>query len=691
MTIYWCDPYLESSSHGNGTTDTSSKLGTYAAPISIDDLIFTSNQNPTINGTALSDGDEIRIKGLPFSTLFDLTGNMYTGSGGLYLHAVSGNTHNYTLNQSKSQVFAMPSSVASASLGNWSDPIFFPSYTGYQNSTTISPYGMRHYVEGLQKGFTSTYGNSSVGMPIYRLKDAYDHSFTISGQRRMFTTGSLARQITYSAGWTSTTAQDGWSILVMGATNLYQSLYIGDSYGKSILDCKRLVFIQAGYGSNSTRGSDVFYYHVYTRYNPSVSPFQQEITVAGLFGAGQFYVYNGSRLSVNNFGHYNGRSIYTYDAGSRCTMNVALVGNQIYCYPNSSTSVVEFGDYYSYGYFASNKGGIHFSAANYPTAVLRFNNNSVYHYAQYAYNKFFPLAGWDGTRYHANTEYGTNLQRPFVGKLANWSQSQSNYNAPTLGATSGNGFTFAKNNIKLTGANWWETTLTNGDSNHPINVGSIGLLECSGSNPQTTNPEINILVNDNHPVLTDVERFSMFACESNDYDGKPMLILWANEWPTYGTIIKAHLAWNQTIGGTDVLTIKHNRDAQSSGSQAATLPLELQVPNYTQGTDNLRLRMTVAYQTSNNSNAFSKGVAVRTHFRDSTSTGNTRTKAVTYTGTDTTHTVSSPLTILHTLDNLPASGQQKITSVVVGLNFDFYPVTTYDQYWHLISASIETY
>ena len=36
MAIYWCDPFLEATTQGDGTTDTTTKNGTYAAPFSID-------------------------------------------------------------------------------------------------------------------------------------------------------------------------------------------------------------------------------------------------------------------------------------------------------------------------------------------------------------------------------------------------------------------------------------------------------------------------------------------------------------------------------------------------------------------------------------------------------------------------------------------------------------------------------
>ena len=79
MTTYWLDPFLEASTQGNGTTDTSTKNGTYAAPFSLLN-IETSAKLTTVNGVTLSNGDELRLKGLPFTTLFESKGNVYSYS-----------------------------------------------------------------------------------------------------------------------------------------------------------------------------------------------------------------------------------------------------------------------------------------------------------------------------------------------------------------------------------------------------------------------------------------------------------------------------------------------------------------------------------------------------------------------------------------------------------------------------------
>ena len=84
MAIYWVDPYIGSvAGNATGTTDTTTRNGTYAAPLKFTDIYSTSTGvAPTYNGISFSAGDEIRIKGLtdaqwkiPLSDTWYLTTN----------------------------------------------------------------------------------------------------------------------------------------------------------------------------------------------------------------------------------------------------------------------------------------------------------------------------------------------------------------------------------------------------------------------------------------------------------------------------------------------------------------------------------------------------------------------------------------------------------------------------------------
>ena len=136
MTVYWMDPFLEASTQGNGTTNTSAKSGTYSAPFSMSDSgSFGYQANAalitSINGVSLSNGDEIRIKGLPFSTLFESHGNVFANSSNYNesrarLKPVTGNTDfDATISATKSSLFAFQNSDISSYLPNWSHPLLW--------------------------------------------------------------------------------------------------------------------------------------------------------------------------------------------------------------------------------------------------------------------------------------------------------------------------------------------------------------------------------------------------------------------------------------------------------------------------------------------------------------------------------------------------------------------------------------
>jgi hypothetical protein len=136
MATYWLDPFLEATTQGNGTTDTSTQDGSYAAPFSLLNFRETgsSTLTTTINGTTLSDGDEVRFKGLPFATLFESKGNVYH-SGGAYndidghLQPITGNSSfDATISTTKSSLFAFQNSDISTYLPGWAHPLWIAAY-----------------------------------------------------------------------------------------------------------------------------------------------------------------------------------------------------------------------------------------------------------------------------------------------------------------------------------------------------------------------------------------------------------------------------------------------------------------------------------------------------------------------------------------------------------------------------------
>jgi hypothetical protein len=186
MTVYWADPFLEATTQGNGTTDTTTRDGTYAAPFSVhSDLIKTTTAAPnTTNGVTIQDGDEIRLKGLSFSDLFASEGNVYntgygTGSFDVQIYGdlepVTGNnTADFASAGSStgvSNIFAFQNSDISSYLPGWSHPLFFSAHASSTTST------LHHYIQPFvyavvytQLGYNAA---STTGIEVFRLKDTY--------------------------------------------------------------------------------------------------------------------------------------------------------------------------------------------------------------------------------------------------------------------------------------------------------------------------------------------------------------------------------------------------------------------------------------------------------------------------------------------------------------------------------------
>ena len=85
MTVYWVDPYIEADIGGiHGTTDTASRNGTYAAPWAITDIIGSSVTDTNSKIYGLSNGDEVRLKGLAMSSYLIDAGTFYSNSSFQY-------------------------------------------------------------------------------------------------------------------------------------------------------------------------------------------------------------------------------------------------------------------------------------------------------------------------------------------------------------------------------------------------------------------------------------------------------------------------------------------------------------------------------------------------------------------------------------------------------------------------------
>jgi len=146
--------------------------------------------------------------------------------------------------------------------------------------------------------------------------------------------------------------------------------------------------------------------------------------------------------------------------------------------------------------------------------------------------------------------------------------------------------------------------------------------------------------------------------------------------------------YNDTVSSTNVLVGQWAGTTGGASSQA-WIPLELSVPSYTAASDNLRAKITVAYADGASDTA-DGSVLLRAWHRDTTQSTNFRvysSSATTVTaGGDPTSTTAVTLN----LSNVATSGQDDITSVLLGIRLDFTDNTNIQKYY-IVSAEIETY
>jgi hypothetical protein len=700
MATYWCDPYLEATTQGNGTTDTSTKNGTYAAPFSLDNLRSTSNTTfSSVNGVTISDNDEIRFKGLPFSTLFESYGNAYVdvGTNDIYatLKGVTGNSAflpERTL--TKSNLYAFQNSDISSYLPNWTHPLFFGDRYGspdteIHSNTTLFGYA----VLNLQLGYTSA---SSTGMEVFRLKDTYYNRKNLSSYNYYWF--SMANEVKLSAGWTSETVQDGYSVLEAYNNTSYRYFRINENTSsKTHYDCERLIIAHIQYGNNGNYNNVNCYIHRSSNRSGAtdhVAPMivssntnNDSLTCGENAGDTTVYPYVAgsghstySNLSFNIYNNTNGSRTVTLK-------NYLSGGGSLYLNEAQPDCTIKIGNLYSASDqdFSRNTFANHSFATNGQygdKATYEFISNSVYFLFRrdsMLYNPVTLMTDPDNT--HSVT-YGSGLKKPGIAPLDNLNFSDNNY-GPEDAGTSADTPLFQQTR-EISANNTWFTPSLSKKSSAPIQYGSLAKLTCNGNDYRTTAHNIKVQTDTAlSSSNTTAPEYKIWSSEHNDYDGNPISII--SDPYTAGASYGA-LMYNDIIGSTSCLVGQFS-GTTGGASNDAYIPLELAVPSYTAGSSNLRVTVSAAY--ANGGSGSQQKIRIKAHHRDTTQSNNFRG----YTSSDTTISSSdpaSPTTATLNLTNVPTSGQEDITSVIVGIRLQFASNTNIQKFY-ITNAAIETY
>ena len=701
MTVYWMDPFLEASTQGNGTTNTSAKSGTYSAPFSMSDSgSFGYQANAalitSINGVSLSNGDEIRIKGLPFSTLFESHGNVFANSSNYNesrarLKPVTGNTDfDATISATKSSLFAFQNSDISSYLPNWSHPLFFAGFyfgTSSELYCNLAPFN--YAVIDQELGYDSV---SSTGIELFRLKDTYANVMNKGSNRWYWANYGVIVKI--SAGWTSQTEQNGYSILEPYNTSNYLYQYwMYSTNCKTHLDCERLIVCNAPRASAGSQNNLYFYLdncrtigtskdHVAPMFVNSQFRADYYYTAAGTNDTTTFPLIAGSDDTNSSLMRiYNDQNV---TVNREVTWKNIIIPGYVYYNSDHATCVQKFGNMYCRSTSDGTVGRPMVHGPNYSFGYnITFLQNSVYYLASNNINQDVVLEPdplyKDYSSYTGSVTWESGLKKPGIVPLSHLSSTSNQYGPDRAGTAYS--LPLFNETREVSGNNNWFDAVLSRDGTSPIAYGSLGKLICNGNDYRTTGHNISVFTQ-SAASASDAPKFAIWSSEHNDYDGNPISIIGDpyTAGSAYGSLL-----YNDIINSTSCLVGQSHAYQVASGH--GWIPLELAVPSYTAGSSNLRVTVSAAYYTAGSSGQ--EKIVIYAWHRDTTQSNNFRY----YTSGD--HTISSsdvtsPTTVTLNLTNVPTSGQQDITSVIVGIGLKFAGTSLLQRYY-ITNAEIETY
>jgi hypothetical protein len=226
MAVYWVDPYIEAGVGSiHGTTDTASRTGTYSAPWAFSDM-FSNAVAGNTNLSGLSDGDEIRLKGLALNSfLVDIGSNWYvSGTNVVKASAVTAadNTDRDATKTITSQTNATQFLMVDKTFSdNWTcansdgnkTPVFFTCFASSSTTTTISPNsygGLQTLAQSVLRYKGTTTGTAA--LQLYSIASQYMIIENTLTSTRYF--GSYSgKSLKITDGWTSETVRDGYTLL----------------------------------------------------------------------------------------------------------------------------------------------------------------------------------------------------------------------------------------------------------------------------------------------------------------------------------------------------------------------------------------------------------------------------------------------------------------------------------------------
>lgn len=220
MAVFWVDPYINAPIGGiHGTLDGTTRNGTYSYPFSLDDIFPTNwsgSSITAINGVAIANNDELRLKGLPLMDFMLDAGNNYYMTN---FSTVRRNTYNAAITTEftgTNNCLVMAVINPANTLNNC---IVLSNCA--HNTDTTSYNQLATYNQSPMSGiFAAQYRLvANANFQIYLVKKQYyiTSAALLGGNQQQYFC-PINRGITITDGWTSETVRDGTNILCFGTT-----------------------------------------------------------------------------------------------------------------------------------------------------------------------------------------------------------------------------------------------------------------------------------------------------------------------------------------------------------------------------------------------------------------------------------------------------------------------------------------
>ena len=572
MATYWVDPYIDTPKGGiHGTTSTTTRNGNYATPFGLVEL-FGANPITALNGTSLSAGDEIRLKGQP---LTDFYYNIGTTGNTIDITSAASTGLSYA---STDEQYVASYKTALAAVGDTVPAIIIhdPGMLGtnkfmlHQGRTTFPsvtnqiPFYANNrnalYAWVIAKTGIDVNDNVKVAFvdPVY----VFDYNAAFSSNPDNAFNFNV-NQITVTDGWVSSTSRGGFTMLPIKA---------GGSHNVNL--------VWWNFNGNSDTVFDmpstfINWYHPSSNYINSLKQLQRFYSMTqGSFHLGQW---GHSTSSAWNYATISSTTLNSAEDDTPCVEYGNFINSYYQQFSGSGPSTVSIRPIVKISNLFMGQGpylGMHrykmvignlIIMQPYTQSNLLYNNQSQ---GQLSFLENAHLYGYQNSAGVIHTALTEGLTIP--ASATNYQSNDAHYPSATIATTGGPKYGFARspseymvdnvtaNRIAIAPAVWSSAaaikmhgatqTLSSYSYGHWNN--SMGILDCGSTDYKTTNANILFI----NPAYGHIDRFSAHNMHfaGNTFDGAP-LALWSQRSVSLNVPYTALLSYNNAAGDMVVM------------------------------------------------------------------------------------------------------------------------------------------